>query len=385
MERFANTPVRSRSPMRRTDTEMPLMIIDQSSLEQTFPTPSPFQQAVPLAPALSPSWERPAYLELPRSEDAGFNLDTSRATRTSDRDNKIPFSGSALRGATGPLNQDAIRARPSGRHLYDPKGPLHRRTEGRFSTPNTLLRSVDLHPSQQSDLPSPIQTPQGAPGIGGISELQLPVHHTVMLKKPGSRHISNDQLTAEVNGIYAGLVIVEKKCIDIDFAQTTEQNRAKELSNDQWQALTALHRTLLYEHHDLLLASQHPSAGETLECLASDYNMPCRMWKHAIHAYLEVLRQHLPRSIELMLDFIYLSYQMIALLYETVPLFEDTWIECLGDLGRYRMAIEKDDVRDREIWGCVARYWYSEASDNNPSVGRLYHHLGILARPSALH
>ncbi|KAF5642769.1 uncharacterized protein FTJAE_3485 [Fusarium tjaetaba] len=26
---------------------------------------------------------------------------------------------------------------------------------------------------------------------------------------------------------------------------------------------------------------------------------------------------------------------------------EDTWIECLGDLGKYRMAIEDDDIRDR--------------------------------------
>ena len=38
----------------------------------------------------------------------------------------------------------------------------------------------------------------------------------------------------------------------------------------------------------------------------------------------------------------------MALLSETVPAFEDTWIECLGDLGRYRMAIEDDDIRDRD-------------------------------------
>ncbi len=56
-----------------------------------------------------------------------------------------------------------------------------------------------------------------------------------------------------------------------------------------------------------------------------------------------------------MLAFIYLAYSMMALLYETVPAFEDTWIECLGDLGRYRMAIEDDDIRDREVWTGVAR------------------------------
>ena len=84
-----------------------------------------------------------------------------------------------------------------------------------------------------------------------------------------------------------------------------------------------------------------------------------------------------------MLAFIYLAY-MMALLYETVPAFADTWIECLGDLGRYRMAIEDDDIRDREVWTGVARHWYSKASEKAPTTGRLYHHLAILARPNAL-
>jgi hypothetical protein len=30
-------------------------------------------------------------------------------------------------------------------------------------------------------------------------------------------------------------------------------------------------------------------------------------------------------------------------------------IECLGYLGRYRMAIEDDDIRDREVWAGVVR------------------------------
>ncbi|RYN45638.1 hypothetical protein AA0117_g13510, partial [Alternaria alternata] len=66
------------------------------------------------------------------------------------------------------------------------------------------------------------------------------------------------------------------------------------------------------------------------------------------------------------------------------PAFEDTWIECLGDLGRYRMAIEDEDVRDRETWAGVARSWYTKATDKNPTVGRLYHHKAILARPDAM-
>ncbi|CAJ2503993.1 Uu.00g113870.m01.CDS01 [Anthostomella pinea] len=203
-----------------------------------------------------------------------------------------------------------------------------------------------------------------------------------LIKQPETRPIGQDQLVAEVKGIYAGLVMVEAKCIEVDNAQSS-QSDAK-LNNEQWQALIALHRTLLHEHHDFFLASQHPSASSALRRLASKYAMPARMWRHGIHSFLELLRHRLPASLEHMLTFIYLAYSMMALLYETVPAFEDTWIECLGDLGRYRMAIEDDDIRDREVWTSVSRHWYSKASDKAPTTGRLYHHLAILARPNAL-
>lgn len=59
--------------------------------------------------------------------------------------------------------------------------------------------------------------------------------------------------------------------------------------------------------------------------------MPVRMWRHGVHAFLEVLRHRLPDSLEHMLAFIYIAYAIMALLRETVPAFEDTWIECLGN------------------------------------------------------
>ena len=48
------------------------------------------------------------------------------------------------------------------------------------------------------------------------------------------------------------------------------------------------------------------------------------------------------------------------------------------------MAIEDDEPKDREVWSNVARFWYNKASDKSPNVGRLYHHLAILARPYTL-
>ncbi|KAH9908665.1 hypothetical protein F4778DRAFT_357381 [Xylariomycetidae sp. FL2044] len=205
------------------------------------------------------------------------------------------------------------------------------------------------------------------------------------IRQSETRPISQEQLVAEVKGIYADLVMVESKCIVVDNAQSSQSSQSDtKLNNEQWQALIALHRTLLHEHHDFFLASQHPSASPALRRLASKYAMPARMWRHGIHSFLELLRHRLPASSEHMLSFIYLAYSMMALLYETVPASEDTWVECLGDLGRYRMAIEEDDKKDREVWTSVSRHWYSKASDKAPNIGRLYHHLAILARPNAL-
>jgi hypothetical protein len=73
--------------------------------------------------------------------------------------------------------------------------------------------------------------------------------------------------------------------------------------------------------------------------------MPAMLWRHGIHSFLELQRNRFPDSLDHMLAFIYLAYGMMTLLYETVPAFEETWIECLGDLRRYRMAIEDDDIR----------------------------------------
>jgi hypothetical protein len=152
-------------------------------------------------------------------------------------------------------------------------------------------------------------------------------------------------------------------------------------STKQWQAVVALHRTLLYERHDFLMAKQHPSAKPALIRLTQRYSMPARMWKHGIYAFLEVLKHRRPYSQEYMLAFIYLAYQMMSLLLENVPGFADTWIECLGDLARYRMAIE-ENREIHTVWGGVAGRWYVKAADRHPSVGRLYHHSGIRERPS---
>ncbi|KAF5988529.1 hypothetical protein FBULB1_1404 [Fusarium bulbicola] len=196
--------------------------------------------------------------------------------------------------------------------------------------------------------------------------------------------IPREWLVAEAKGIYAGLVTVETKCIEVDHAQLSNTDLNSHLDDEQWQILIELHRTLLHEHHDFFLVIQHPSATPDMRKVASQYSMPGRLWRHGIHSFLELLRQRLPDSLEHMLTFLHLAYGMMTLLHETVLDFQDTWTECLGDLSRYRMGIEDQDITEREIWRGVSRRWYSMASDKSPTTGRLYHHHAILARPNTL-
>lgn len=183
--------------------------------------------------------------------------------------------------------------------------------------------------------------------------------------------------------------MLEDKCKKVHKAHT-ERNLV--LNNGKWQALITLHRTLLNHHTDFPIVSQHPNAAPALKRVATKYAMPGRLWRHGIHSFLDILIRRLPASIEPMLTFLCIAYSYMTQLYEMVPCFENTWIECLGDLGRYFLSIANDTTPVhsimqtyvyREIWTTVSRNWYSKTSNKVPTTGRLYHHLGILARPNA--
>lgn len=88
----------------------------------------------------------------------------------------------------------------------------------------------------------------------------------------------------------------------------------------------------------LQLVSQNPSMSPVLGKLAAKYSMPARMWPHGIHPCLGMLRQKLSDLLEYTLALIDISYPMFTFYHETVLAFEDSWIECLGGLGRYRIA-----------------------------------------------
>lgn len=140
-----------------------------------------------------------------------------------------------------------------------------------------------------------------------------------MVTRVSSQHnsspLTEDQLINEVGATYAGLAMVEKKCIEVDKRQTELKTQ---LSESPWQALISLNRILPNEHHDFFLASQHPTKASALKSLAGKYRMPARMWRQGIYSFLDLLRRKLLESLEHMLNFIYLAYSMMTILLESV-------------------------------------------------------------------
>ena len=212
------------------------------------------------------------------------------------------------------------------------------------------------------------------------AQAHVSVQEQQIFLQPEAR-LTTKELVNEVREIYSGLVIVEKKCIEMDKQHTGSPNK---LSDHEWQSLISLHQTLLHKHRKFFLASQHLSVSPVLKQTSEEYAMPARMWCHGIHSFLELLRHRLPDTLEHMLAFLHSAYSMMTLFQESIPAFEGTWIECLGDLARYRMAVEKSDPRNRETWAGIARCWYLQLADKKPNVGRIQHHLAVLTRPDML-
>ncbi|KAG5744617.1 hypothetical protein H9Q70_012680 [Fusarium xylarioides] len=94
-----------------------------------------------------------------------------------------------------------------------------------------------------------------------------------MMRQPETRPISQDELLVEVRGIYAGLVMVETKCIEVDKAHSTEGR----LTPEEWQQLIAFHRYLLHENDDPFnTSSAKTSQDYELGALLSEVSLRSR-------------------------------------------------------------------------------------------------------------
>ncbi|KAK8864458.1 hypothetical protein IAR55_001707 [Kwoniella newhampshirensis] len=206
---------------------------------------------------------------------------------------------------------------------------------------------------------------------------------------------------------------------------------ARSLADDAavWVDLIAKHKRLAEMHDHFLVTLYDPLVPSSYHQLSVKYNIPSRLWQTGFHLILERLRHawmsNKPAALDLLTDVVYDAYRFYSELLENQALvhFRTAWIEALGDLARYRMAIashvsegssvqqEKDrrkgrididdesdkppissgasigaevaeswDVEDKETWRTTARDWYTMGITEKPGEGRLHHHLALLCR-----
>jgi hypothetical protein len=113
-----------------------------------------------------------------------------------------------------------------------------------FEHPIKEIEVIHADSGDQNDFADPNSQP--------ILQDSLDLHGehrwAVITLQPELPSTSQEQLAAEVKDIYAGLIMVEAKCINIDAQKASHPH--EELSTEQWQALVALHR---WQHNTLLL------------------------------------------------------------------------------------------------------------------------------------
>lgn len=196
--------------------------------------------------------------------------------------------------------------------------------------------------------------------------------------------VTESQIVEEIDQLYAKLSATETRCQTIVKNQSTAEARQRPITNLQWQALSSLHRTLLYDYHDILLASQHSSAPLMIKNMPVTRGLIDRHWSIGVYAYIELLRDHPTRPVQFMSDHIYLSFHLIAALYETIPRYRSSWAQRLGDLSRFGIWLAGPDLDMELLWAAVGRHWYSKVALTTPGEGQTYQYLAIVSRQDLL-
>ncbi|MCO5585390.1 hypothetical protein L7F22_039323 [Adiantum nelumboides] len=163
------------------------------------------------------------------------------------------------------------------------------------------------------------------------------------------------------------------------------------LHHSYWLDLIAKHRTLAELHVAFMEAALRPGLPASLHSLPQSYKIPTRLWHTAFHSLLERFRQSLPdwqtciamrdsgvppadrekinEMLDLFTEYIYYAYSYYTNILESelFKVFRSSWIENLGDLARYRMAVAKImsflGVRDGVKHGAERRDSGSQSRD----------------------
>ncbi|GAA5879569.1 hypothetical protein JCM16303_003254 [Sporobolomyces ruberrimus] len=286
------------------------------------------------------------------------------------------------------------------------------------------------------------------------------------------RLTANDPALANLKRAYREVTDLEKKVQDEHRAAMVAKDREEDEQSggkgvrlhgatksstgkhddEYWVRLATGHKQLADAHYSFLQLSLDPRLPASYHALPQKYNIPTRLWQVAFHQLLERMRHAVlaaPLSstsssdspdapsanvLEHLIEFIQYAYGHYSQLFEdpTVAVFRAAWIEQLGDLARYRMAVaglasrvyaaqqqaqqresqqnltsnalaiqspahetpirREDaasigqaalndwDLEEQETWREMARDWYAQGVSETPGTGRLQHHLALLSK-----
>ncbi|EAU88181.2 hypothetical protein CC1G_03853 [Coprinopsis cinerea okayama7 len=274
--------------------------------------------------------------------------------------------------------------------------------------------------------------------------------------RPKEEDSGNNIFGKQLKRLYRNITELESRIQQEDANDDEEMGRgvllkgkepmAADAEKEKWKKQIADHKELAETIHNLLEISLSPSVPASLRTIPTKYNIIVRLWTYAFHKILESLRRasfQSPVALEHLQDFIYYAYTFYTGLLEEPNLtaFKSSWLEALGDLARYRMAVAAmvnsgmggqgglttkavneaaadsgsltvpdadaksisdapaariDDspspsvgiaaARSMEIepekerWRNIAREWYGAGLAEQPGTGKLHHHLGLLSR-----
>ncbi|OAV94442.1 hypothetical protein PTTG_03077 [Puccinia triticina 1-1 BBBD Race 1] len=243
---------------------------------------------------------------------------------------------------------------------------------------------VKFASSTSSQRPSELTNPKNSILTGSNGDQDSMGSHSFPAKDDNEEEENKNDLIANLKHAYKQIVSLETALKDEECAAKAkeEEIRAREiregqhrLSNpsktssasllrnhaqqkrhqeDYWVKLAKQHRELAETHQQFLEMALDPRLPASMHALPQKYNTPSRLWQIGFHQLLERLRHALPTSVnsafneqssqlllEHMTDFIYFAYGFYTALLEEQRLlpFKSVWVEQLGDLARYRMAV----------------------------------------------
>ncbi|KZP28162.1 hypothetical protein FIBSPDRAFT_1039813 [Athelia psychrophila] len=179
-------------------------------------------------------------------------------------------------------------------------------------------------------------------------------------RKP-SEEPGNNMFAVQLKKLYRGISSLETRILTedaedagVDEGRVLLKTREKEVVDEdaekqKWRKQIDDHKRLAEMMHNLLEISLAPSVPASLRNIPTKYNIIIRLWSHVFHKLLESLRRASfasPLALEHLQDFIYYAYMFYTGILEEQILrpFRAGWLEALGDLARYRMAVAAMDT-----------------------------------------